>query len=315
VRSMMTPRRARVCVLGSANMDLVVMVDRAPKLGETVTGRQFAQIPGGKGANQALAAARAGGHVRMIGAVGDDAFGQRIRAVLEADGVDTTGLLVVDEPTGTAHIVVDADGENSIVVVPGANGSMRSLTDDHREMISTSDVLLLQLELPSGIVNQAAMWGAEQGTRVVLTPAPVAPVSDDQLGAIDLLVPNEHEAAQLTGHDNARTAANMLLSRGVGAVAVTMGRRGCLYADGSGVIEVPARDVPAIDTTAAGDTFVAALTVALAEGRALRESLEWANAAAAISVQRPGASTSMPYRPEIDALVANTNPPAGDRVP
>ena len=302
-----TPRRARVCVLGSANMDLVVAVDRTPRLGETVTGRQFAQIPGGKGANQALAAARAGGNVRMIGAVGNDAFGQRIRAVLEADRVDTTGVLVVDEPTGTAHIVVDADGENSIVVVSGANGSMRTLTDDHRDVIKASDVLLLQLELPTEIVNQAAVWGAEHAVSVVLTPAPVAPLSDDLLAAVDLLVPNEHEAARLTGQDNVRTAANMLLSRGVGAVAVTMGRRGCLYADGTTVTEVPAIDTPAIDTTAAGDVFVAALTVALAEKRETRESLRWATAAAAISVQRPGASTSMPYRREIDALVAGTS--------
>jgi ribokinase len=307
VTSATTPRRARVCVLGSANMDLVVAVDRTPRLGETVTGRQFAQIPGGKGANQALAAARAGGQVRMIGAVGNDAFGQRIRAVLEADRVDTTGVLVVDEPTGTAHIVVDADGENSIVVVSGANGSMRTLTDDHRDVIKASDVLLLQLELPTEIVNQAAVWGAEHAVSVVLTPAPVAPLSDDLLAAVDLLVPNEHDGARLTGQDNVRTAANMLLSRGVGAVAVTMGRRGCLYADGTTVTEVPAIDVPAIDTTAAGDVFVAALTVALAEKRETRESLRWATAAAAISVQRPGASTSMPYRREIDALVAGTS--------
>jgi ribokinase len=299
------PRSALVCVLGSANMDLVVTASRAPKLGETVTGSQFAQIPGGKGANQALAAARAGADVRMMGAVGNDGFGSRIREVLEADGVDTTGVLVVEEPTGTAHIVVDSAGENAIVVVPGANGSMRTLTDEHREVIKASDVLLLQLELPSEIVNQAAIWGAEHGTRVVLTPAPVAPLTDDLLRAVDLLVPNEHEAAQITGQDDARTAAQTLLSRGPGAVAVTRGSRGCLYADGADVMKVPALEVPAIDTTAAGDTFVAALTVALAEGRTVHDSLEWATAAAAISVQRRGASTSMPYRPEIEALVSD----------
>jgi ribokinase len=299
-------RRANVCVLGSANMDLVVTVDRVPKPSETVTGRHFAQIPGGKGANQALAAARAGGVVRMIGAVGRDEFGQRIRAALDTDGIDTTGLLVADEPTGTAHIVVDAAGENSIVVVRGANGSVRTLTDDHREVIRTSDVLLLQLELPIEVVNEAAIWAAEHGVRVVLTPAPVAPLPGDLLAAVDLLVPNEHEAALLTGGLDARDAAQRLRSRGVDAVAVTMGRRGCLYADGEGVVEVPALDVVAIDTTAAGDTFVAAFTVALAEGRPVRESLDWATAAAAISVQRAGASTSMPYRPEIDALLASS---------
>ena len=301
-----TTRRTSVCVLGSANMDLVVTVGRAPKPGETVVGREFTQIPGGKGANQALAAARSGGDVRMIGAVGDDTFGRRIRTVLEADGIDTTGLRSVDEPTGTAHIVVDEDGENTIVVVSGANGTVRSLTDDHRAAIRTSDVLLLQLELPTETVDVAARWGAEDGVKVVLTPAPVRPLSADLLEAVDLLVPNEPEAALLTGVEDPRLAAEALLSRGPRAVAVTMGRRGCLYADGSQVLQVPAIEVPAVDTTAAGDTFVAALTVALGEGRAVPECLEWATAAAAISVQRPGASASMPHRQEIDALVATT---------
>ena len=299
---------ASVCVLGSANMDLVVTVDHVPGLGETITGQRFEQIPGGKGANQALAAARAGADVRMIGAVGDDAFGQRIRAVLEADGVDTSGLLVVDQPTGTAHIVVDAHGENSIVVVPGANGSVRALSDDHRAAIRASDVLLLQLELPLQIVEQAAAWATEQETRVVLTPAAVVPVPDALLAAVDLLVPNEHEAMLLTGEQDARAAAETLRKRGASAVAVTLGRRGCLYADGAAIVEVEAMEVEAVDTTAAGDTFVAALTVALAEGQTVRESLDWATAAAAISVQRQGASRSMPYRREIDALRSRQRP-------
>jgi ribokinase len=296
------PGRATICVLGSANMDLVVTVDRAPGRGESVPGHGFEQIPGGKGANQALAAARAGADVRMIGAVGNDAFGKRIRAVLEADGIDTSGIVVADEPTGTAHIVVDAHGENSIVVVAGANGSMRTLSDDHRAVISAADVLLLQLELPLQIVEQAAAVAAENRTRVVLTPAPVIPLPEDLLAAVDLLVPNEHEAMLLSGERDTRQAAQTLRKRGANAVAVTLGRRGCLYADGAAIVEVKAMDVQAVDTTAAGDTFVAALTVALAEGHAVRESLDWATAAAAISVQRRGASTSMPYRHEIDAL-------------
>lgn len=296
------PGRATICVLGSANMDLVVTVERAPGRGESVPGHGFEQIPGGKGANQALAAARAGADVRMIGAVGNDAFGKRIRAVLEADGIDTSGIVVADEPTGTAHIVVDAHGENSIVVVAGANGSMRTLSDDHRAVISAADVLLLQLELPLQIVEQAAAVAAENRTRVVLTPAPVIPLPEDLLAAVDLLVPNEHEAMLLSGERDTRQAAQTLRKRGANAVAVTLGRRGCLYADGAAIVEVKAMDVQAVDTTAAGDTFVAALTVALAEGHAVRESLDWATAAAAISVQRRGASTSMPYRHEIDAL-------------
>jgi ribokinase len=298
-----TAKRAAVCVLGSANMDLVVTVERAPGPGETVIGHEFAQIPGGKGANQALAAARAGGEVRMMGAIGNDAFGSRMRAALEADGVDTTGLLVVDEPTGTAHVIVDADGENSIVVVSGANGMVGSLSDEHRAAISESDVLLLQLELPLEVVEEAATWGAAQGGRVVLTPGPAQPLPAGLLAAVDLLVPNEHESSLLTGESDPRKAAEVLLSQGVGAVAVTLGRRGCLYADSSQVLQVPAIELTAVDTTAAGDTFVAALTVALAEGGTVRRSLQWATAAAALCVQRLGASTSMPHRREIDALV------------
>jgi ribokinase len=302
---MNTTRRVSVCVLGSANMDLVVTVERAPRLGETVRGTRFVQVPGGKGANQALAAARAGADVRMIGAVGNDEFGSRIRAVLAADRIDTTGLLTVDEPTGTAHILVDDHGENAIVVVPGANGSLRAVTDDQRAAITAADVLLLQLEVPYEVVSRAAQWASTHGTTVVLTPAPVVPLDPDLLGAVDLLVPNEHEAAQITDEDDVHAAARELVRRGVvGAVVVTMGHRGCLYADRSRVLEMPAVQVEAVDTTAAGDTFVAALSVALAEGRQVEESLSWATAAAAISVQRHGASTSMPYRAEIDSLLS-----------
>ncbi len=303
---------ARICVLGSANMDLLTLVDRAPRLGETVTGRGFKQVPGGKGANQALAAARAGAEVRMLGAVGADAFGWAIRGVLDAAGVDTTGLLSVEAPTGTAHIVVDAEGGNAIVVVPGANGTVVALSDEHRAAIEDADALLLQLELPLELVMAAARYARGCGTVVVLTPAPVVPLPRELLGLIDLLVPNEHEAAQLSGLDDPARAARALLDLGVSAVVVTHGQRGCVYvgAGGADVIEVPAVPVHAVDTTAAGDTFVGCLAVALAEGRDPLPALTWASAGAALSVQRLGASSSMPRRADIDELVAGAD---GDR--
>lgn len=291
-----------VCVLGSANMDLVAVVDEAPGPGMTVTGLASLQVPGGKGANQAVAAARAGGDVRLLGAVGADAFGRRARAVLTEAGIDVGGLVEVDAPTGTAHVVVDATGANSIIVVPGANGTVDRLDPRRREAIAASDVLLLQLELPLPVVVEAASYAGEVGTRVVLTPAPVVDLPDGLLAATDLLVPNEHEALRLTGEHDPERAAAALQARGASSVLVTLGARGCLHRGRSGrVLRARAPQVEVVDSTGAGDTFVGALAVTLAESRPLRDALRWATAAAALSVQRGGASSSMPFRHEIDA--------------
>lgn len=303
---------SRIAVLGSANMDLVVTVDRAPSLGETVTGKVFRTVPGGKGANQALAAARAGGEVRFLGAVGDDAFGEQIRTLLAGSGVDVTGLATVAEPTGTAHITVDASGGNSIVVVPGANGAIRTLSDEHREVIGGSDLLLLQLELPLPLVTGAARFARSQGVTTVLTPAPVLPLPDDLLAATDLLVPNEHEAASLTAIEDPAAAAWALVREG-GDVLVTLGAAGALYLrDGATPVRVAAFSVDAVDTTAAGDTFVGAFAVARGEVPDLPGALRRASAAAALAVQRFGASASMPTRAEIDSFLAENPVPVLD---
>lgn len=291
-----------IAILGSANMDLVVTVDRAPGRGETVTGRTFDTVPGGKGANQALAAARAGGEVTFLGAVGDDDFGRRITGLLTEAGIDVSGLAVSDQPTGTAHITVDATGDNSIVVVPGANGTVAALTDAHRAGIDAADLLLLQLELPLPLVLEAAVYARSRGVRVVLTPAPAVPLPDELLDAVDVLVPNEHEAALLAGVDDPVAAARGLAARG-GDVVVTLGSKGALRLHDGDEWRVPAFPVDAVDTTAAGDTFVGVLAVGLAEGAAWAEALPRAAAAAALSVQRPGASSSMPYRAEIDTFL------------
>lgn len=289
-----------ISVFGSANMDLVAYVSQAPKPGETVTGRAFRTIPGGKGANQAIAAARAGGRVAFLGAVGDDAFGPGLRAALAEAGVGTDGLRVVPGPSGVAHIVVQDGGDNSIIVVPGANGTVTGPSPLDAEVIGRSDALLLQLELPmDAVVAAARVPGAE----VVLTPAPAVPLPAELLEAVDVIVPNEHEAAALTGRADPGDALEALLES-VPEVVVTLGARGALYGSRDGVrLRQPAVPVRAVDTTAAGDTFVGALAVARAEGLDPARALRFASAAAALSVQREGASTSMPHRHEIDRLL------------
>ncbi|AXK36013.1 ribokinase [Streptomyces armeniacus] len=297
----MTPPPA-IAVLGSTNMDLVAYVPTAPRLGETVTGSAFRTIPGGKGANQAVAAARAGGAVSMIGAVGADDFGTQLRTALADAHVDTGGLRTVGGASGIAHIVVDDDGGNSIIVVPGANGTVGGLADGDDARIAAAGALLLQLEIPLSGVLAGARAARAHGVRVVLTPAPAQPLPGELLANTDLLVPNEHEAAALTGTSDPYKAAAELLAT-VPEVVVTLGAEGSLYAArGAEPVLVPAPRVQAEDTTAAGDTFVGALAVASGEGRPMPEALAWASAAAALSVQRAGASASMPYRHEIDAF-------------
>ncbi|WP_329216318.1 ribokinase [Streptomyces sp. NBC_01485] len=289
-----------IVVLGSTNMDLVAYVEKPPQRGETVTGREFRTIPGGKGAGQAIAAAHAGATVSLIGAVGNDAFGAHLRSTLEHSGVNTDHLRTVEFPSGTAHIVVDDEGGNAIVVVPGANGTVDHLVPGDEVLIGSADALLLQLEVPLAAVVAGARAARAHGVRTILTPAPAQPLPPELLGVVDLLVPNEHEATALTGRTDPREAATALLGC-VPEVIVTLGAAGSLYAArGAEPVTVPAPHVTAVDSTGAGDTFVGALAVALGEGRPVPEALAWAAAAAALSVQRPGASASMPYRSEID---------------
>ncbi|WP_217209561.1 ribokinase [Streptomyces sp. AC550_RSS872] len=289
-----------IVVLGSTNMDLVTYVAKAPQRGETVMGREFRTVPGGKGANQAIAAARAGGNVSMIGAVGNDAFGTRLRSTLEHSGVDTDDLRTVEGPSGTAHIVVDDDGGNAIVVIPGANGTLDHLSPGDEGVIASAGTLLLQLEIPIAAVLAGAQAARRHDVRTILTPSPAQPLPDELCAAVDLLVPNEHEATTLTGRTDPREAAVGLLDL-VPAVVVTLGAAGSLYVSrDTDPVTVPAPQVTAVDSTGAGDTFVGALAVALGEGRPMPEALAWAAEAAALSVQREGATVSMPYRPEIE---------------
>jgi ribokinase len=295
-------RAPRITVVGSCNVDIAAFVERAPERGETVSGLRSTSGPGGKGANQAIAAARLGGEVSFIGAVGADPMGDMVRAALVDAGVDVAHLRTSRQETGSAHIVVEAGGANRIVVVPGANGSVTSLSPSDRELIAAGDLLLVQLELPLEAVVEASQVARAGGTRVILTPAPVLPLPDELVAAIDVLVPNEHEALQLA--DAAMIdEALVTLSLRVPDLVVTLGERGGVHIGPDGARHTfPAPVVEAVDTTAAGDTFVGALAVALGQGREWPPALEYAAAAAAISVSRVGASASMPTRDEVERV-------------
>jgi ribokinase len=303
-----------ILVVGSSNTDMVIRVSKIPKPGETVLGGEFTMAPGGKGANQAVAAARAGGHVTFVARVGDDVFGERARRNFESDGIDTRFVFhTSDSPSGIALINVDGRGENSISVASGAN-ALLSVGDIERadEAFNAADIVLLQLETPMETVRAAAKKARDSGVPVILNPAPARPLDDDLLRLIAVLTPNEHEAEFLTGipvrgERGAREAAVRLRARGIVSVVITMGERGAYASSLEFEGLVPAFKVDPVDTTAAGDVFNGALAVALAEKAPMKELLRFASAAAALSVTRPGAQPSAPSRSEIGAfLSANT---------
>ncbi len=293
----------RIAVLGSANMDLVVRQPRPVRPGETIFGTSFETGPGGKGLNQAVAAARAGAEVAFVGAVGDDAFGESLRECLARDGVDTVALRTVADPTGIAAITVTDDGENAIVVVSGAN-ARHDFDDGDRAVIAGSSHLVVQLERPAALLREALAFARERGVTTVLTPAPARTGIADLVSLADILVPNEGEAALLSGLADAEDAA-IALSEGGGTVVVTRGSRGAVVARGGRIVQtVAAYPAAAVDTTGAGDTFTGVLVAWLASGADLSEALSAAAAAASLAVGRPGAADSAPTRAQILEIVA-----------
>ena len=278
-----------VLVLGSANLDLVVTSERQPEPGETLIGGDYSEHPGGKGLNQAVASARAGATTRFVAAVGADSAGDVLLGVADDAGIDTSGVVTVDRPTGRALIVVSASGENSIVVVPGANTLCPTAS-----AIDT-DVLVAQLEVPIEVVTSSFVAARDAGAITVLNPAPATPLPPELLAVVDVIVPNEHEVDLLGGVD-------ALLASGVGAVVVTLGERGARVHTEGRVTQVGSLAVDAVDTTGAGDTFTGYLAAGLSEGLNLVTAATRGCAAGALAATRAGAVPSIPSRAEVDAV-------------
>ncbi len=291
-----------VVVVGSINVDLVVAVERLPAPGETVSGGRFARHGGGKGANQAVAAARLGARVRMVGAVGADANGDDALRELVAEGIDVAAVArLQDVPTGVALIAVDAAGENQIAVASGANAEV---TTDALSLSPTGGVVLLNHEIPASAVAAAATAAAAAGWRVVLNPAPARALDAGVLAAAPLLTPNASEAEQLTGEPDPAAAARALSALTGAPVLVTLGGDGALLLDGGETLRLPAGAARVVDTTGAGDTVNGALAAELAAGRGLAEAARFALAAAALSTQGAGARGGMPHREAVEAALA-----------
>ena len=296
----------KIVVIGSSNTDMVIKSGKLPLPGETVLGGTFMMNHGGKGANQAVAVARLGGAVSFVSKVGQDSFGEQTIKQLNTEGMDTDHIFIdTQNPSGIALITVDKNGENSIVVASGANGSLD--IDDVKkiqDVIKQADILLMQLEVPIKTIEYAAQFANENGVKVILNPAPATFLSDSLLKCLYAIIPNETEAEILSGlkvtsWDSAREAANVIGEKGVDVVVITMGAKGALVKTGSSFFEVPSQKVQAVDTTAAGDTFCGAFCVALSEGASIEKAVEFANKAAAISVTREGAQNSIPCRSEV----------------
>ncbi|PKH78754.1 ribokinase [Pseudomonas sp. Choline-02u-1] len=300
---------ANVVVIGSLNMDLVTRAPRLPRGGETLIGHSFATVSGGKGANQAVAAARLGARVAMIGCVGNDDYGVQLREALLTEHIDCRAVSVVEGCSGVALIVVDDNSQNAIVIVAGANGAMTpAVIDRFDAVLQTADVVICQLEIPDATVGHALKRARELGKTVILNPAPASrPLPADWFAAIDYLIPNESEAAALSGLavdslQTAETAATHLIAMGAGKVIVTLGAQGSLFANGEGFEHFPAATVKAVDTTAAGDTFVGGFAAALASGKSEAEAIRYGQIAAALSVTRAGAQPSIPTMSEVQAF-------------
>lgn len=299
-------------VIGSLNMDMVIEMKRMPVVGETVLGTQVSYVPGGKGANQAYTAAKLGGKVKMLGCIGKDDFGEVQKSNLTKCGVDTDDLKRVKEQgTGMASIYVDERGDNTIVVVPGANMECNiSYLKEYDKALEECDYVILQMEISGEAIYYAINRAKELGKTIILNPAPVPDSLPDEIfSKLDYITPNETELMKLCGKEGGSMkdyaeGARELLKRGVKNVLVTMGKKGALFVNREKEELFPARKVSAVDTTAAGDCFNGAFVVALAEGRELDEAVMFANAASSIAVTRNGAQTSIPAREEVEEILA-----------
>jgi ribokinase len=298
---------ADIIVIGSLNADLVLRAPRFPAPGETISGEDLAIIPGGKGANQAVAAARQGASVAMAGRIGNDSFGLTLTQNLQKNNVDTSYIFTDPSATGTAVIVVDAKGQNSIVLSPGANSRV-SPADVNALSFRDADILLLQFEIPLETVIHAASVAHQKGLRIILNPAPAQRIPDSLLTDVDILVPNESELQLLTGMPvtdsvSAESASQALLAKGVQAIIVTLGSNGALLVTSDQTTHIPAFQVDVVDTTAAGDAFIGGLAAALLKGKSLEEAVRYGNASGALAATKFGAQPSLPTQDEVVQLL------------
>jgi ribokinase len=302
--------KAKICVVGSINIDLVARGARIPRPGETVVGKEFMTVPGGKGANQAVAVARLGANVIMVGRVGEDAFAEVLLSNLALNQVIMANIpRTKNISSGVALIMVDDQAQNSILVVPGANALVSP--EDVRlveSQIASADILLLQLEIPIETVVEAASIARRHGVKVILNPAPAANLPQQLWPLVDILIPNEHEASFLAdlpeNDENHYQAITDRLSRlEIKTLIITLGAKGALLVDAGKRILIPPFKVTAVDTTAAGDAFVGGFAVALAEGRSLEEAVRWGNASGALAATKMGAQPSLPGRHAVEDLV------------
>jgi ribokinase len=301
-----------IVVVGSSNTDMILKVPRIPKPGETILGGRFTTAAGGKGANQAVAAARAGGKITFIARIGDDIFGQQARRGFESDNINVEFLKIDNkEPSGVALIYVDEKGENSIGVASGANAALSTNdVEEAEEKIKSADILLMQLETPLETVNRAADIAKQAGVKVILNPAPACQLDDSLLSTLSVITPNESEAGLLTGIivddiSGAEQAASRLLDKDLDTVIITLGSKGAYFKTRDHSELVPGFNVDAVDATGAGDVFNGALAVAMAENKPIGDAVLFANAAAALSVTKLGAQPSAPLKKDIDKLLIN----------
>ncbi|WP_449603163.1 ribokinase [Paenibacillus sp. Marseille-Q9583] len=301
-------------MIGSLNMDMVVRTNRAPNAGETLMGQAFALSPGGKGANQAVAAARLGAEVSMIGSVGKDTFGSEMLEIIKQEGIHIEHISVSEtEATGVASIVIEEDGENRIIVVPGANIDLFAEDIQALEtVICQAEMIVMQLEMELAMSEHAIAIAHRHGIPVILNPAPARVLKDEMLGQVSYLTPNETEAGILTGMtvdslETAEQAARILLQKGVKNVIVTLGSKGALIVNAEGAKSVPGFPVKAIDTVAAGDSFNGALAQQLVLGKTLEEAVSFANAVGALAVGKEGAIPSLPLLSEVEQFLKHVS--------
>ena len=301
-----------IVVIGSSNTDMVITADHLPGPGETILGGSFFLTPGGKGANQAVAAARMGGNIHFICKTGKDIFGKQSLHLFAEEGIDISHAISdPDNPSGVALITVDKKGENCIVVASGANATLN--VDDLEAALPTithSSIILLQLEIPLDTVNYIAGIAAEHKIKVILNPAPACKLPDALFNKISIITPNQSEAELMTGititdMDSAKKAAQKISERGVETVVITMGSKGAVVWDANIFTHIQTIPVDAVDTTAAGDVFNGALAVALTEGKRILQATAWACIASSLSVTKPGAQASIPFKKEVDEFIAN----------